>query len=155
MFDLPSDLQAAINEAHQALTSLMAGDPELTRQTYWHTEHTTLFGAYGGHETGWPVISRRLDAITPISTGGSDLVVQPLAAHVSGELAYTVELEHRQIPADTDTLSKGETQTLRVTQVFLRDHGAWKIIHRHADPLSNVHSVLADAGWDEDRKEQS
>ncbi|MBF6059216.1 nuclear transport factor 2 family protein [Nocardia terpenica] len=154
--DVPADVQTAINEAHHALTELVAGNADSTRKTYWHTEHATLFGAYGGYDTGWSALSRRLDAISPLVADGSDssshVTVQTLAAGASGDLAYTVELERHVHPsAGAAAQDTTEIQTLRVTQVYQRAQGTWKLIHRHADPLSNIQDVLAEAGWSQAR----
>ncbi|MGQ0847848.1 MAG: YybH family protein [Actinomycetota bacterium] len=52
-----------------------------------------------------------------------------VAADVSGDLAYTV---HREI---TSTSVDGEPSgyVLRVTQVYRREDGEWKVVHRHGD----------------------
>lgn len=52
-----------------------------------------------------------------------------IAADVIGDMAYTVGYEH------TSASVNGEprTYTLRVTQVYRREEGEWKVAHRHAD----------------------
>jgi ketosteroid isomerase-like protein len=61
---------------------------------------------------------------------------QYLVKDVQGRLAYTVALERSNV------LHAGRTerqpQFLRVTMLFRREHGAWKIIHRHADTLVDL-----------------
>jgi ketosteroid isomerase-like protein len=52
---------------------------------------------------------------------------------VSGDLAYTVELEHTSVSIDGVPV---EPYTLRVTQVYRREDGEWKVVHRHGDQLS-------------------
>ena len=50
---------------------------------------------------------------------------------VSGDLAYTVDLEHM-----TRHLDDGpRPRTLRCTQAYRREDGAWKVVLRHADEL--------------------
>jgi ketosteroid isomerase-like protein len=58
--------------------------------------------------------------------------VELLAAGVSGDLAYTVELEHTSVSVDGVPV---EPYTLRVTQVYRREDGEWKVIHRHGDQI--------------------
>jgi len=55
--------------------------------------------------------------------------IELVAADVSGDLAYTV---HREI---TSTSVNGQPRdyVLRVSQVYRREDGAWKVVHRHAD----------------------
>lgn len=50
-----------------------------------------------------------------------------LAAEVSGDTAYTVGLEHTSASVD----GVPRTYTLRATQVYRRENGAWKVAHRH------------------------
>lgn len=55
--------------------------------------------------------------------------IELIAAEVSGDLAYTV---HREI---TSTVVDGAPRDyiLRVTQVYRREDGTWKVVHRHGD----------------------
>ena len=55
--------------------------------------------------------------------------IKLVAADVSGDMAYTVQ---REI---TSTIVNGEPReyVLRVTQVYRREDGNWKVIHRHGD----------------------
>jgi SnoaL-like domain len=52
---------------------------------------------------------------------------------VSGDLAYTVELEHTSVSVDGAPIAP---YTLRVTQVYRREDGEWRIVHRHGDQIS-------------------
>ena len=59
---------------------------------------------------------------------GSFEIIQ---SHASGDLGFWTGLQ----PADVMMEGKGAPQhmTLRVTEVFRREDGAWKLVHRHAD----------------------
>jgi ketosteroid isomerase-like protein len=57
-----------------------------------------------------------------------------LNSGVSGDLAFTVAIEHQESVRLGDQ-GKPAARALRVTQVFRRENGAWKLLHRHADPL--------------------
>jgi ketosteroid isomerase-like protein len=50
---------------------------------------------------------------------------------VIGDLAYTAGFEH------TEATVNGEPRsyTLRATQVYRREHGEWKVVHRHGDSV--------------------
>ena len=51
------------------------------------------------------------------------------SADVIGDLAYTVGYEHTQATVN----GEARTYTLRATQIYRREGGEWKVIHRHAD----------------------
>ncbi len=56
-----------------------------------------------------------------------------IAAGVSGDLAYTVGYERSTRSLDGGPVESG---TLRVTHVYRRENGEWKIVHRHGDSLA-------------------
>jgi ketosteroid isomerase-like protein len=64
--------------------------------------------------------------------GGGASTSDNLARWVGAELACTVDLEHHQTRLDGQAV----TFTYRVTHVFRREAGAWKVVLRHADPLA-------------------
>jgi ketosteroid isomerase-like protein len=54
---------------------------------------------------------------------------------VSGDLAYTVAIERSEVRVAGQ--DKPAPMALRVTHIFRKEDGAWKLVHRHADPLMN------------------
>jgi ketosteroid isomerase-like protein len=93
-----------------------------------------IMGAWGAYEKGWPEVSARYDwAGARFRDSGASLKVEYLTSLVSGELAYTTEIER----ADVQLVGQDRPapMALRVTHVFRKEDGAWKLILRHADPL--------------------
>ena len=52
-----------------------------------------------------------------------------VSADVIGDMAYTVGYEHTEASVGGEARS----YTLRVTQIYRREAGEWKVAHRHAD----------------------
>ena len=64
-----------------------------------------------------------------------------IAAGVSGDLAYTTGYEHTSVSWEGVPL---EPYTLRVTHVYRRENGEWKIVHRHGDKVSADKNAAAE-----------
>jgi ketosteroid isomerase-like protein len=54
-----------------------------------------------------------------------------IAADVNGDMAYTVGYEHTRASIN----GAPRQYSLRVTQVYRREDGEWKVVHRHADTV--------------------
>jgi ketosteroid isomerase-like protein len=70
------------------------------------------------------------------------VTLEPLTMGMSGDLAYTVYIEKSQVRVAgrdgaelAERISNLRPMALRVTHIFRREEGAWKIIHRHADAI--------------------
>jgi ketosteroid isomerase-like protein len=130
-----SDVDDFVAEIHPRLvTELQAlhnGDPQ-PRVAMWSTKDpVTLFGAAMSGR-GWDEVSGIFRSIASRWSDCTGQRVELLAAGVSGDLAYTVELEHTSVSVDGVPV---EPYTLRVTQVYRREDGEWKVVHRHGDHL--------------------
>jgi len=55
-----------------------------------------------------------------------------VAFDVIGDLAYTAGLEHSSVSVDGEARS----YVLRATQVYRREDGEWKVVHRHGDTVT-------------------
>jgi ketosteroid isomerase-like protein len=131
-----SELDAFLAETYPRLIAelqaLHNGDPN-PRLEMWSTQDpVTLFGA-GMSGRGWGQVSRIFRTIASRWSDCTDQRVEILAAGVSGDLAYTVELEHTSVSVDGVPV---DPYTLRVTQVYRREDGEWKVVHRHGDQVS-------------------
>lgn len=119
---------------------------QITLETAWHQgdlaarlaiwsthDPVTIFGAGIPYARGPAEViktfHRAVTQIVPCRTFTYDVI----AAGRSGDLAYTVGHEHT-------TFAPGEVQpyTHRVTYLYRRENGEWKIIHRHAGYLHDV-----------------
>lgn len=101
------------------------------RFAIWSSEEpVTVLGAWksgsGPEQVG--DIFRQLAASFSDCTSYSHEVI---AADVVGDMGYTVGYEH----TSTSVNGAPRQYTLRVTQVYRREEGEWKVAHRHADTL--------------------
>ncbi|HEU5432734.1 MAG TPA: nuclear transport factor 2 family protein [Thermomicrobiales bacterium] len=112
-------------------TALHNGDAA-PRKAMWSTmDPVTLFGA-ALMAGGWPAIAATFDQLGARFSDCTSFDIEAVAAGASGDLAYLVAFEHTTASIGGDPPTP---YTLRVTTVFRREAGAWKIVHRHADPL--------------------
>jgi ketosteroid isomerase-like protein len=125
-------------EAEQALIN---GDPG-PRLAMWSTQDpVTVFGAeksvIGSEEArqAFRWLASRFSNCT-------DYRFELVAAGASGDLAYTLGYEHITFSMDGGPVAP---ITLRVTHVYRREDGEWKIVHRHADVPPTGQPLRADA----------
>src|SRR4051794_28932468 len=77
------------------------------------------------------------DLFTELAVGFSDCTsysYEVIAADVIGDMAYTVGYEHTRASVS----GQPRTYSLRATQIYRREDGAWKVAHRHADTLPDA-----------------
>jgi ketosteroid isomerase-like protein len=114
---------------HQAAEdALHDGDPGPRLETWSSTEPVTLFGAWlsaVGPEQAREVFHR----LGTTFSGFHDSTYELMAYAVSGDLAYTAGREHTSTSID----GVPRHYVLRATQVYRREDGEWKVVHRHAD----------------------
>jgi ketosteroid isomerase-like protein len=124
-------LNTTMARLHDVETALHDGDPAPRKAMWSHADPVTLFGAALG-ATGWAAIEPLFDRLGSTFSTCTSFRNEVVAAGASGDLAYTVAFEHT-----TASLNGGRPlpYTLRVTTVFRREGGEWKVVHRHADPV--------------------
>jgi ketosteroid isomerase-like protein len=109
--------------------ALHSGDTGPRKATWSHDDPITLFGAeFTGR--GWAELEPIFDHLATTFAGARDTQYEVLSADASGDLGYVVGIE-RSAVGDL-------VWELRITTLFRRENGAWKIIHRHADPLNSA-----------------
>jgi len=128
------DFQTFLARWAEAQSRFLNGDPTLWKQNASQSEDATIFGAFGGYEKGWKEVGPRYDwAASQYKESGAKKQIEYLNTAISGDLACTVAIERDEVRVgDQD---KPAPRALRVTQIFRKEDGAWKLLHRHADPL--------------------
>jgi ketosteroid isomerase-like protein len=121
-------VRSALYDAELALHN---GDAAARRALWSRNEPVSVLGAwrnaFGRQELD--------DLFTGLATQFSDCTsyrFELLAYDVVGDMAYTAGLEHTSASVDGEPRS----YVLRVTQVYRREGGEWKVVHRHGDTVT-------------------
>jgi ketosteroid isomerase-like protein len=95
----------------------------------------TFFGPQGGVVEGAvEVLSTNERAATQFQPGGTTSL-EIIHMSSSDELSYWVGLQHATVVMEGTP--EPVPMTLRITEVFRREQGEWKLVHRHADPQTS------------------
>jgi ketosteroid isomerase-like protein len=121
-----------LTQVQAAVRQFATGDSNPYKACWSRADDITIFGGWGAYERGWAQVEPRLEWAASRWRGGhTDFEI--LAAGVSGDLAYTIWIEAGD--ARLAGLDEFRPIALRVTHLFRREDGIWKIIHRHADAV--------------------
>ena len=140
------DLDQVLGQYHDALGAFMRGDHEPAKRLFSEREDVTLGNPFGPFARGWTQVVQAMERAAALYRDGDADGFDTIARYVGPDLACTVEVERlRSKVGGREDLAPVE---LRVSTVFRREDGRWRIVHRHADPITTpqaAESVLRDA----------
>ena len=126
--DFPAWVKTALYEAELALHN---GDAAPRRALWSRSEPVSVLGAWRNAHG-----QRELDELfTSLARSFSDCTsyrFELQAYDVVGDMAYTAGLEHTSASVD----GQPRSYSLRATQVYRRESGEWKVVHRHGDTVA-------------------
>jgi ketosteroid isomerase-like protein len=127
-----------LDEYHEAGLEITNGNPTVYKSLYSRRDDVTLANPFGPPVRGWREVAATLDRAAENYRDGEVVGFEKVSAVITADLAYTVEIEsYRARVAGADELAP---VALRVTTVFRREDGVWKVVHRHADPITAARS---------------
>ena len=133
------DVDELIEQFHLSLDEFMKGNPKPVMKLFSHREDVTLANPYGPPGRGWEQVAQIMEHAASSSRDGEMVAFEIIAKYVTPELAYVVEIERTKAK-----IGRSEDVTpfaLRVTMIFRPEDGVWKIVHRHADPITTPQPV--------------
>ena len=131
-----SELDQAIEQSHDALAAIIRGDVSGYAQLYSAADDVTIGNPFGPFARGRDNVIATGEAAAGRYRDGEILGFETVASHVSDDLACVVEVERFQAKVgDVEALAP---VALRATSVFRREDGAWRLVHRHADPITTA-----------------
>lgn len=130
-----SELDHVVEQYHRALGEFIRGNPEPNKQVFSHRDDVSLANPLGPPVHGWEQVASTMERAASLLRDGEDLTFENLVTYVTPELGFIVEVERC-------TAKVGRSQeivpiALRVTTIFRPEDGPWKVVHRHADPITS------------------
>jgi ketosteroid isomerase-like protein len=128
------DVHQLIEQYQLALGEFPKGNPEPVNKLWSHRDDVTLANPFGPPARGWEQITKTAEHAASQVRDGEITGFEEVAKYVTSELAYTVWLE--RVKAKIGGREDITPFTLRVTTIYRPEDGTWKIVHRHADPIT-------------------
>jgi ketosteroid isomerase-like protein len=141
---LASDLTKFIEQDHLALDAFVKGDPEPLKNLYSRRDDVIIANPFGPPAKGWEKAAETMDRAATNFRDGEATGFQRISEYATADLGYVIEIERfRSKIGGGDKLVPF---ALRVTTIFRREEGAWRIILRHADPITSPRPAAAIVG---------
>jgi ketosteroid isomerase-like protein len=132
---MPSDdLDAVIERCHAALGEIVTGNSGPWGELFSHRDDVTLGNPFGRFVRGWQAVIETAVVAASRYREGEIVGFEPIARHVTADLACIVEVE--RFRAKVGGSNGVTTISLRVTSIFRPEDSTWKLVHRHADPIT-------------------
>lgn len=128
------DFTAFLDQRRQVAQAYVNGDAGPLGEIAAQANPATFFPPRGGREQGAGHVTAVNARGARTMEAGGETTLEILHSQASGDLAYWTGLQHASVRfAGQDEPAE---MHLRVTEIFRREDGDWKMIHRHADLLT-------------------
>ena len=128
------DVHELIEQYYRAQGEFLRGNPEPVKDLFSHREDVTLANPYGPPVRGWDEVAKSIEHAASLRSDGTFLGWQIVAQYITAELAYVVQVE--QAEAKIGAREDITPYAVRATMIFRPEEGEWKVVHRHADPIT-------------------
>ena len=116
-------VQSVLKDAETAVHN---GDAGPRRAIWSQNDPVTVLGAWK-NASGQQELNELFDHLADSFSDCTSYEFELLEAEVRGDTAYTVGLEHTSASVN----GVPRSYTLRATQIYRREDGAWRVVHRH------------------------
>jgi ketosteroid isomerase-like protein len=128
------EIDELIERFNLAQGEFIKGSPEPMNNLFSHRDDVTLNNPLSPPAHGWEQVAATMERAASQFRDGEIVAFETIEKHATAEFAYVVRVERAQakVGGSDDIVPIA----LRVTMVFRPEDGTWKIVHRHADPIT-------------------
>lgn len=131
-----SELDQLLGDSHSAVDAFVRGDPEPLKDLYSRSDDVIIANPFGPPAKGWEQAAETMDRAATNFREGEAIAFDQILHYETVDLAYTVEIE--RFRSKIGGADEATEFSLRVTTIYRKEDGRWKIVHRHADPITSA-----------------
>ena len=139
------DLDRVLERFKRAGNEFVKGNPKPVQEMFSHKEDVTLANPFGPPARGWEQVAEAQERGASVFRDGEIYNFETVAKYVTPELACILWIE--RTTAKVGGAQEITPCDLRVTMTLRPEEGTWKVVHRHADPITSARpaeSVIQD-----------
>jgi ketosteroid isomerase-like protein len=131
------EVMQASKNFYSALNSMANGKVGAFDNSWSHNASVTAMHPIDGREVGWDNVKNSFDQVGKIASEGKVELIDQIV-NVLGDAAYEIGRERAQFKLAGQEV-KAE---IRVTNIYHKDGGKWKIVHHHTDVAPEMVELL-------------
>jgi ketosteroid isomerase-like protein len=129
------DFDQIMERNHAALDEFARGNNKPLERLYSRRDDVTLGNPFGPFVRGFDEVAATMERAATYYRDGKAVGFDLVAKEVTPELAFVVEVE--RLSAKMGGSGEETPVSLRVTSIFRNEEDGWKLLHRHADPITS------------------
>jgi len=135
---IEEEVRSASAKFYAALNRMANGDSSSMADVWAHSASVTAMHPIGGREVGWDAVRASFEQVAQLASDGK-VELKDQLVRVAGDVACEVGIEHGQL-----TLG-GHRAAIehRVTNIYQRQAGGWKLVHHHTDTSPAMLDILS------------
>ena len=132
------EVRRASMQFYTALNRMANGDSSLIAGTWSHDPEVTAMHPVDGREMGWEAVKASFEQFAQVAANGT-IDLQDQVIRVVGDVAYELGVEQGECKLGGYPVAIKH----RVTNIYRREGGGWRMIHHHSDTSPAMLDVLA------------
>jgi ketosteroid isomerase-like protein len=122
------EVRTASNQFYAALNKMVKGSAQSLSDIWSHNSEVTTMHPIGGRQVGWKDVWATWDQTAQVASEGH-VELRDQLIRVVGDMAYEIGVEK----AGITIAGQKVTDQVRVTNIYQKEGGKWKIVHHHSD----------------------
>lgn len=132
-----SEVRVASQRFYAALNRMAQGDASSMAEIWSQGPAVSALHPIGGRQIGWEAVGASFRQVAELADGG-EVTLRDQLIRVLGDVAYELGVESGRL-----SLAGIEVAIdFRVTNIYRREGGGWKIVHHHTDLSSPMLDTL-------------
>ena len=123
-----SEVRKASSQFYEGLNRMANGDASSVMDTWSRDTNVTAQHPIGGREVGFEAVKKSFEQVGSLASEG-EIRLKDQFINVLGDVAYELGIEYGHFKLSGERLDLEH----RVTNIYRRDNGEWKLVHHHTD----------------------
>ena len=131
------EVREASKKFYAGLNRMSNGEKDTLAVAWSQNETATAMHPIGGREIGWKAVEESFNNVAGVATDGN-IELKDQLIYDLGNAAYEVGIEKAKFKIAGHEVNA----EIRVTNIYKKENGAWKMVHHHADTSSAMIEAL-------------
>lgn len=132
------EVRRASDEFYAALNRMGNGEKGTMTNIWSRGPQVTAMHPIGGRTTGWDAVTASFDRVAEMAANAR-ISLKEQVIQVVGDVAYELGVEYGEVQLAGHPVSLEH----RVTNIYKREAGSWKLVHHHTDTSPGMLDVVS------------